>query len=662
MGQQGVEQAEDIEERRLAALESYDILDTPREADFDDIARLAADICETPIAVINLIGRERQFFKAEVGLGVRETPLAGSFCAKAILEDDFLVVPDATRDPRFDCNPLVTGEPHLRFYAGALLKTNDGLPIGTVCVLDYAPRGLTVLQERTLRILARQVMTQLELRRLLRLQTDQLRKERQRGDRARREEEKLKAAQGAGRVGIFEIDVATDLIEISEEACRIFGLPVQNPIPVSVIQSLILEEDWKIASDVTRRQSGTAMPEVEYRIFRANDGKMRWIFRRARFVRDEAGRVSRMVGVLVDVTETKRRDWRKQALLSLGERIRDVTEGSEAAAIACEIFAQGFDADHALYGKLEGEPKELRVEADWTAHGAEPVEAAQWAAFLAPLADRLAKGETIAIADMETEKGGQAAPAGVGSCILVPIREDGRTGILLAYGAHPHEWDEDDRSFAWGVADRTYAALAKLRAEAEQRLLNQEISHRLKNTLAMVQAIAGQTLRNVTEHDAVDAFMARLQALSTAHEILLKQSWSSARLREIIEKVMALHADEGRVTMEGPEIPVSPRMALSLSLILHELATNALKYGSLTNETGKVDIRWSIHGPEEDRSLQLLWQERGGPPVSEPKEGGFGSRLIRMGLAGSGDVEKRYEPTGFVARFQAPISTVQERE
>jgi PAS domain S-box-containing protein len=156
------------EARRLEALRVYEVLDTPREAAFDEIAQLAAEICGTPIAVVNLIDEGRQFFKAEVGLGVRETPLETSFCAKAILEDDFLLVPDATVDPRFDRNPLVTGEPGLRFYAGALLKTPEGLPIGTLCVLDTAPKALTPLQQRTLRVLARQVMSQLDLRLSLR--------------------------------------------------------------------------------------------------------------------------------------------------------------------------------------------------------------------------------------------------------------------------------------------------------------------------------------------------------------------------------------------------------------------------------------------------------------------------------------------------------------
>ncbi|AHE55801.1 PAS domain-containing protein [Sphingomonas sanxanigenens] len=152
------------ERARLAALDRYEVLDTPPEPEFDEIARLAADLCAAPIAVINLIGEGRQFFKAEVGLGVRETPLETSFCAHAILEEDFMLVEDTRQDPRFAANPLVTGAPGLRFYAGALLKTAEGLPIGTLCVLDTMPRELGAVQQRALKVLARQLMNQLELR------------------------------------------------------------------------------------------------------------------------------------------------------------------------------------------------------------------------------------------------------------------------------------------------------------------------------------------------------------------------------------------------------------------------------------------------------------------------------------------------------------------
>jgi two-component sensor histidine kinase len=154
------------EAQRLAALRAYDILDTPREEEFDDIVRVVSAICQTPISVINLIDEGRQWFKAEVGLGVRETPLPASICAHAILQPGLFVVPDTLHDKRFSDNPLVTGHPHLRFYAGALLETSEGLPLGTICVLDYTPRELDENQQALLRLMAKQIMKLFELRRI----------------------------------------------------------------------------------------------------------------------------------------------------------------------------------------------------------------------------------------------------------------------------------------------------------------------------------------------------------------------------------------------------------------------------------------------------------------------------------------------------------------
>lgn len=155
------------ETERLAALRSYGILDTPREADFDEIVALAAEICGVPIALVSLVDSERQWFKAAVGAGdIEETPLGLSFCAHSILTPDKLLeVSDTLDDPRFAQNALVTGDPHLRFYAGAPLESPEGFALGTLCVLDREPRHLNETQRKTLRVLAKQVMTQLELRR-----------------------------------------------------------------------------------------------------------------------------------------------------------------------------------------------------------------------------------------------------------------------------------------------------------------------------------------------------------------------------------------------------------------------------------------------------------------------------------------------------------------
>ena len=164
--------ADPDEARRLSALAGYDILGTPAESDFDAIAALAAQVCGTPIALISFVGAAGQWFKARVGLPIDGTALDDSVCVHAIRGDDVLQIPDASTDPRTAGNPLVTGPPEMRFYAGMPLRTAEGLAIGALCVIDLVPRTLEARQIDALRTLARQVMTTLELRRALRAETD----------------------------------------------------------------------------------------------------------------------------------------------------------------------------------------------------------------------------------------------------------------------------------------------------------------------------------------------------------------------------------------------------------------------------------------------------------------------------------------------------------
>lgn len=201
------------------------------------------------------------------------------------------------------------------------------------------------------------------------------------------------------------------------------------------------------------------------------------------------------------------------------------------------------------------------------------------------------------------------------------------------------------------------------RAEEHLLLLIHELNHRVKNTLATVQSIATQSLRRLDGPEASaarGAFEARLIALARVHDVLTRENWDSAELGTVVADAIApLHAGEGqraRFVVEGPSLRLPPRLALSIAMALHELGTNAVKYGALSRENGTVTIAWSVDRLPET-VLRLRWAESGGPPVAPPTRTGFGSRLIERSLARelAGDVQLTFAPTGVVCTIAVPI-------
>jgi PAS domain S-box-containing protein len=190
-------------------------------------------------------------------------------------------------------------------------------------------------------------------------------------------------------------------------------------------------------------------------------------------------------------------------------------------------------------------------------------------------------------------------------------------------------------------------------AEERQHLLVNELNHRVKNSLATVQAIAAQTLTGV-DADVRERFTARLMALARANDLLVAKTWEGAGLREIAEQVASPHAGAERFTIDGPELHLSPRAATAVALALHELATNAAKYGALSSPDGQVELRWTIDGKG---AFELIWRETGGPPTRPPDRTGFGTRLIQKGLSNElkGVVRMDYQPTGLVCILSAPL-------
>ncbi len=200
------------------------------------------------------------------------------------------------------------------------------------------------------------------------------------------------------------------------------------------------------------------------------------------------------------------------------------------------------------------------------------------------------------------------------------------------------------------------------RAEEHRALLAHELSHRVKNMLATLQAIAGQTLRNATSLEgAAEALAGRIQAMDSANSLLVDDRWENAAMSELVGKALApFRTEDGRrIRMNGPDVSVSSRVAVGLALALHELGTNAAKYGALSNADGHVEICWTVdRGVEADR-LQFTWQEIGGPVVVPPTRTGFGSKLIQRVLASeiSGTATVEYRPTGVVFSAFTPLPT-----
>ena len=250
---------------------------------------------------------------------------------------------------------------------------------------------------------------------------------------------------------------------------------------------------------------------------------------------------------------------------------------------------------------------------------------------------------------------------GFRSAFAFPVKSEGRIIAVLEFFSHDQvQPDAELMLTVRTLGEQVGRVLERKRTEEHQRLLINELNHRVKNTLAIVQSVASQTFRG----DAVDpssrlAFESRLAALAAAHDVLTEQNWESASLHDVVRKTgSGCGADESRVRVRGPEVRVEPRTAVALGMALHELCTNAVKYGSLSSEAGVVEIGWDlVEDGGTRRMIRLEWREQGGPPVAAPSKRGFGSRMIERALASElgGTVELRFLPEGLHCLVEAPL-------
>jgi two-component system, chemotaxis family, CheB/CheR fusion protein len=326
----------------------------------------------------------------------------------------------------------------------------------------------------------------------------------------------------------------------------------------------------------------------------------------------------------VDITERKRYEEERARLAAIIDSSHDAIIGHSLDrtitswnAGAQELF--GYTSEEAI-----GKPLSILVPED------QPDDVPQ-------ILERLARGEHIVqFESHRAAKGGK--PVDV-SITISPVRD--ASGAMM------------------GAATIARDASERRRSEELRALLVDELNHRVKNTLATVQSIAAQSLKGISEGESRETFDARLVSLSWTHDLLARDSWESASLRDLLlQELEPYRAEDGtRFVVDGPDFGLRPKAALALGLALHELATNAAKYGALSTPQGRVRVTWDVGNASAPGALRLKWAETGGPPVKNTGHKGFGSVLIERGLALELDarVELDFGPGGLGCTIEIPL-------
>jgi PAS domain S-box-containing protein len=443
----------------------------------------------------------------------------------------------------------------------------------------------------------------------------------------RESDSRLRLAIEAGRMAVWDYDARAESVRLSPELNRLLGYPADATPALDDIRSRYFpgERERLVAAATGAMQRGDRFFEIEYRYFRL-DGDLRWFLLRAELELERDGPPLRVVGVVLDITDRKRTEE------ALADRQAELNAALDAGALAIA------DYDHRT-GRFRPSPRLNELYGYPTYHEL-------------TIEDVRARYHPDGVEEIFAKRAQDASAGDTRfDWTLRLLLPDGGTRWVQGLGEYIRDSDGTILRSRGVVMDVT----ERRRAEEHQRLLINELNHRVKNSLAIVQGLAQQSFKaDAASKNARQAFEGRLAALAAAHDLLTRQSWQSADLRGIVEGVVAPYAGgSNRFAVEGPELALPPKVAVSLALGLHELCTNAAKYGALSAPEGEVRVVWAA----EAGRLRLEWREAGGPPVAAPATRGFGTRMIERGLSTElrGKVEIRFEPTGVVCTIDAEL-------
>jgi two-component sensor histidine kinase len=502
-------------------------------------------------------------------------------------------------------------------------------------------------------------------------------------------EARLDSALQAGRLGYWELDAARQLTS-SDLHDRNFGRSGSPGLTYLDLLAAIHPDDREQVRRLldTCLAAGTPI-DHEARVVWP-DGSLHWLRLGAQRITDEPDRPPRLVGISFDITDRKHieqhlRDERATLAtlyrvgkmlageLDLKRVVQTVTDaatelsGAQFGAFVCNVL-DGKGGSSTLCA-ISGKPPEAFSKLALNAEA---------------LASSFAMSRIVRSADIRNDErhGKNALLFGtsderlpVASYLAVPVisRSGQVLGGLFFGHERPDVFSQRAERIAAGIASQAAIAIdnaqlyqsaqneiaERRRAEQQQKLLTAELNHRVRNTLAIVLAIANQTLRHADSAARFrQQFEQRVTALSEAHNLLTESAWEGAALHDILERVLRPYAvpDRARYELAGPDVRIGPKYAVSLLMAFHELATNAAKYGALSNDDGRVIVTWAPTELPKPPGLTIVWREIGGPPVRPRRRRGFGSRLID-GLTAetNGDVTLEFNREGLVCTIGVPM-------
>ncbi len=470
------------------------------------------------------------------------------------------------------------------------------------------------------------------------------------------------AMRRSGTVGVYDLDLLEGIV-VSDRVCaELHSVPVElaanGTSAESFFEAIHPDEEPAVRQALAlATEDGRDLDEL-YRIV-SPDPRPRWVHSQAAVQRDGDDRPARLSGIVTEVTAQRELSRMQEARLRLSEDVRELKDPVAIAQLASRLIGETLYARRAGHGYLDDDGDTIDIRADWNAEDGVSLIGRRRFSEFGTFATSLRRGEAVVINDARTdERVSDPAPLeaiGARALINLPLMEGGRVkAVLFVNDAGPRDWNEAEIGFLRAIFDRTCAAIDRARSETERDIMTAELAHRMKNMLAIAQVVVTQSLRRVEglDHER-GAIAARLGALSHAQDILTRSHHQAAGMRTVVETTLRPY-QAGRIMTRGPDLLLQAQQVLGLSLVLHELATNAAKHGALSEDGGRVELIWS---ESDDGQFSLRWTEHEGPPVTVPEIRGFGSTILDR-VAGNyfdGVSQVAYLPNGIVFTIEGRV-------